>query len=183
MITITDYKTILKGPLPALKHSKFQEKAAREPKPKKIQAVKLIGKYKLMDEGLGDFVFSEIRVMSFINHPMILKLNAVSQDSKMIYMYMDYFKNGDLFGFVKRQPNKVLSVDVTRFICAQIVLALEHLHSKNYIYRDLKPENILICDNGYIKLADFGFARRAFKWSKLKDIMGTTEYMAPEIQE
>jgi protein kinase A len=39
------------------------------------------------------------------------------------------------------------------------VLIFEHLHEKNIIYRDLKPENLLIAEDGYLKLADFSFAK------------------------
>ena len=45
--------------------------------------------------------------------------------------------------------------------------------------RDLKPENILIADNGYLKLADFGFAKKCK--DKTYTLCGTPEYLAPEI--
>ena len=42
-----------------------------------------------------------------------------------------------------------------RFYAAEVVIALEYLHSQGIIYRDLKPENILIQSNGHIMLSDF----------------------------
>lgn len=45
------------------------------------------------------------------------------------------------------------------FYAAEIVLALEYLHSKSVVYRDLKPENVLIDRDGHLKLTDFGFAK------------------------
>jgi len=60
-------------------------------------------------------------------------------------------------------------------------LAIEFLHSKNLIYRDLKPENILICEDGFIKITDFGLSKMNIKGKEAKTICGTDEYMAPEV--
>lgn len=46
------------------------------------------------------------------------------------------------------------------FYAAQVVIIFQYLHQKDIIYRDLKPENILIAKDGYIKLTDFGFAKK-----------------------
>jgi len=48
-----------------------------------------------------------------------------------------------------------------KFVSAEIILALEYLHSKNIIYRDLKPFNILIDEVGHIKLIDFGMSKKS----------------------
>lgn len=48
---------------------------------------------------------------------------------------------------------------LAKFYAAQVCLGLEYLHVLDLVYRDLKPENILLNSNGYLKLADFGFAK------------------------
>ena len=66
-----------------------------------------------------------------------------------------------------------------RLYTAQIVLIFEYLHDKNIIYRDLKPENLLIAEDGYLKLADFSFAKVVE--TRTYTLCGTPEYLAPEV--
>jgi len=71
----------------------------------------------------------------------------------------------------------------TRFYLAEIVLAVESLHSANIIYRDLKPENILLDKDGHIRLIDFGFAKQMNNIYKERTYTncGTPGYCAPEV--
>jgi serine/threonine protein kinase len=77
-----------------------------------------------------------------------------------------------------RQEN-AFSESRSRFYAAQVILALEYLHQKSIAHRDLKPENLLVDSNGYIKLADFGFAKSVE--SPTYTMCGTPEYTAPEV--
>jgi serine/threonine protein kinase len=52
-----------------------------------------------------------------------------------------------------------LDEKLAKFITAELILGIQHLHANNVIYRDLKPENILIDFEGHIRLADFGLAK------------------------
>ena len=74
----------------------------------------------------------------------------------------------------------IIILKFIEFIIGCLVLALEYLHTLAIIHRDIKPENILFCNNGYIKLTDFGIART---WSpnNSNDTSGTPGYMAPEV--
>lgn len=58
-------------------------------------------------------------------------------------------------------------------------MAFERLHHHKIAYWDLKPENILIDSNGYLKLADFGFAKVVT--DRTFTICGTPDYIAPEV--
>ena len=63
------------------------------------------------------------------------------------------------------------------FYAANVLLALEHLHEHGIVYRDLKPENLLLDAYGYIKVADFGFAKK-IGGEKTYTICGTPDYQA-----
>ena len=66
------------------------------------------------------------------------------------------------------------------FYAGQICLILEYLHSLHIIYRNLRGENILIDSDGYLKLADFGFAKSC-KNGRTYTLCGTPENLAPEV--
>ena len=73
-------------------------------------------------------------------------------------MMLDFEGGGSLFYHLNKHK-RFLEQEV-RFFAAEIILALEYLHSKKILYRDLKPENVLISRDGHIKLADFGLSKR-----------------------
>ena len=77
---------------------------------------------------------------------------------------------------------KTFPENVAKMIIAQLILALQALHSKKIIMRDLKPENILMFDDGYIKLADFGLSKISSSTDVAKGttFCGTMEYLSPE---
>jgi serine/threonine protein kinase len=70
-----------------------------------------------------------------------------------------------------------------RFYAAEIILALQFLHSKGVIYRDLKPENMLLDSQGHLKMTDFGLSKNNFGVSNnlTFSVVGTPEYISPEI--
>jgi serine/threonine protein kinase len=74
-----------------------------------------------------------------------------------LYLLMEFIPGGELFNYIRRAGR--LPNHVSKKYAAEIVLAIEHLHTKNILYRDLKPENLLIDECGHIKLTDFGFSK------------------------
>jgi serine/threonine protein kinase len=71
--------------------------------------------------------------------------------------------------------------DDARIWGAEILLALEYLHSMDLIYRDLKPENVLLSSQAHVKLTDFGLARDVNDELTAKTVAGSPYYMAPEV--
>jgi serine/threonine protein kinase len=72
-------------------------------------------------------------------------------------MILDYCSGGDLADHLDKKES--FEEKDARFFIAEIILAIEYVHSLGVIYRDLKPENILLDEDGHIKLTDFGLAK------------------------
>lgn len=64
------------------------------------------------------------------------------QDERNLYILLEFVQGGELFSHLRRAVR--FTADVARFYAANILLALEYLHSRDVIYRDLKPENLLL---------------------------------------
>ncbi|XP_014391201.1 PREDICTED: RAC-alpha serine/threonine-protein kinase [Myotis brandtii] len=94
---------------------------------------------------------------------------------------MEYANGGELFFHLSRE--RVFPEDRARFYGAEIVSALDYLHSeKNVVYRDLKLENLMLDKDGHIKITDFGLCKEGIKdGATMKTFCGTPEYLAPEV--
>jgi protein kinase A len=151
----------------------------REDEQGRIFAVKVISKHKVIDSQQQDHMWQEIKYMNAVKHPFVLELQGIQQDTRNIYMLIDFVQNGELLKVINQFGK--LNGACTRFYVAQVFKTFEYLHSKHLVYRDLKPENVLVGNDGFIKLTDFGFVKRLMPSERTYTLCGTPEYMAPEV--
>uniref|UniRef100_A0A8C4Q3X8 Protein kinase X-linked n=1 Tax=Eptatretus burgeri TaxID=7764 RepID=A0A8C4Q3X8_EPTBU len=122
-------------------------------------------------------VRNEKEALMEARHPFIVTLFWTHHDTRFLYMLMEYAPGGELFSYLRNLGHFCDSY--SRFYAAEVVCALEFLHSHCIVYRDLKPENILLDSHGHIKLTDFGFSKKLRE--KTYTLCGTPEYLAPEV--
>lgn len=143
-------------------------------------AMKVIKKSSIQRKRQADHIYIEKNVLTSLQHPFLIKFYYSFQTENKLFFVLEYCPAGELFNLL--QKRKRFSEEQARFYSAQMVLAIEHMHTKDIIYRDLKPENVLLDKSGYIRLTDFGLSRmNAGPNEDVKSICGTPEYMAPEI--
>eukprot|EP00330_Aristerostoma_sp_ATCC50986_P005652 CAMPEP_0114590698 /NCGR_PEP_ID=MMETSP0125-20121206/12910_1 /TAXON_ID=485358 ORGANISM="Aristerostoma sp., Strain ATCC 50986" /NCGR_SAMPLE_ID=MMETSP0125 /ASSEMBLY_ACC=CAM_ASM_000245 /LENGTH=222 /DNA_ID=CAMNT_0001788373 /DNA_START=402 /DNA_END=1071 /DNA_ORIENTATION=+ len=95
-------------------------------------------------------------------------------------MVIDLCTGGDLSLHLARKI--AFTEDEARFYVAELVLAIEHLHSFDVLYRDLKPENILLDTEGHIRLADFGLSKENVgDGDTARSFCGSPAYLSPEM--
>jgi serine/threonine-protein kinase len=116
-----------------------------------------------------------------LDHPFIMKILPVENKSRP-YIAMEYLEGqtlSELLNNVRPLPEP----DAAR-IASRICEALDYLHSQQVVHRDLKPQNIMLCNDGSIRLMDFGIAKslasRRLTFVGFTPAMGTPDYMAPE---
>ncbi|KAI3523440.1 hypothetical protein L1887_01575 [Cichorium endivia] len=104
----------------------------------------------------------EVSVLERLNqnpHPFLPSLFGSNETDEILAWSIPFCPGGDLNILRHRQMDRVFSPAVIRFYLAEIVCALQHLHSMGIVYRDLKPENILIQHSGHVTLTDFDLSR------------------------
>lgn len=142
-------------------------------------ALKQMKKSQIVETRQQQHIMSEKDIMMEANCDFIVKLFKTFKDRKYLYMLMESCLGGELWTILRDRGN--FDDQTTRFYTACVVEAFDYLHSQGIIYRDLKPENLLLDLKGYVKLVDFGFAKRLQVGRKTWTFCGTPEYVAPEV--
>lgn len=103
---------------------------------------------------------AERSILERMRHPFIVTLIYAFQTENKLYLILDFASGGELFTYMEKEG--MFLEDVAKFYLAELVLAIEHVHSLGVIYRDLKPENILLDQDGTHRMAAAFSACRIF---------------------
>lgn len=127
----------------------------------------------------------EIEILIKTDHPNIIKLYEVFEDSRFLYLIMEECTGGELFDRILDhiQKGKMYSEKDAANIFKQLMSAIAYCHSNQICHRDLKPENMLYStkeDNSLIKVIDFGLSRIVTE-KQMKTKVGTAYYVSPEV--
>uniref|UniRef100_A0A8C4I6E6 non-specific serine/threonine protein kinase n=1 Tax=Dicentrarchus labrax TaxID=13489 RepID=A0A8C4I6E6_DICLA len=118
--------------------------------------------------------------MAFSNSPWVVQLCCAFQDEHYLYMVMEYMPGGDLVNLTSTYdvPEKW-----AKFYTAEVVMALDAIHSMGFIHRDVKPDNMLLDRLGHLKLADFGTCMKMDSTGMVHcdTAVGTPDYISPEV--
>lgn len=116
-----------------------------------------------------------------MDHPFIMTLVETFETAKSVYILTELITGGELHGAIRQIPT-VLSRAQAQFYTGSLVIVLEELSDRSIVYRDLKPENVMLDQQGYLKLIDFGIAKKLEEGkSRTFTMIGTPHYMAPEV--
>ncbi|MBN3282573.1 ROCK2 kinase, partial [Polyodon spathula] len=146
----------------------------------KVYAMKLLSKFEMLKRSDSAFFWEERDIMAFANSPWVVQLCCAFQDDRYLYMLMEYMPGGDLVNLTSTYdvPEKW-----AKFYTAEVVLALDAIHSMGFIHRDVKPDNMLLDKYGHLKLADFGTCMKMDETGMVRcdTAVGTPDYISPEV--
>uniref|UniRef100_A0A3Q4H2I5 Rho-associated protein kinase 2 n=1 Tax=Neolamprologus brichardi TaxID=32507 RepID=A0A3Q4H2I5_NEOBR len=146
----------------------------------KVYAMKLLSKFEMIKRSDSAFFWEERDIMAFSNSPWVVQLCSAFQDDHYLYMVMEYMPGGDLVNLTSTYdvPEKW-----AKFYTAEVVMALDAIHSMGFIHRDVKPDNMLLDRLGHLKLADFGTCMKMDSTGMVHcdTAVGTPDYISPEV--
>ena len=121
-------------------------------------AIKVLKKSDMIAKNQITNVKAERMILMTQNQsPFVVKLFFTFQSAEFLYLVMEYLPGGDCASLCKVLGG--LSEEWARQYIAEVVIGLQHLHSKGVVHRDLKPDNLLIDQKGHLKLTDFGLSK------------------------
>ena len=149
----------------------------------RVYAMKVLSKKVIVQKKEIAHTLGERNILvrtAMADSPFIVGLKFSFQTATDLYLVTGYMSGGELFWHLQKAGR--FNEARAKFYIAELILALQHLHSYDIVYRDLKPENILLDANGHIALCDFGLSKANLtKDDTTNTFCGTTEYLAPEV--
>ncbi len=134
----------------------------------------------------------EARAASALNHPNILTIYEIGEQSGSIFIATEFIEGQTLRQLM---AGGQLRLTEALDVAVQVASALGTAHAAGIVHRDIKPENIMLRRDGFMKVLDFGLAKlnerqvaigqakdaKAY-WSETETgaVMGTTRYLSPE---
>lgn len=173
---------------------------ARKKNTKDLFAIKTLKKEEIHKKKQYKRILAERNIMAVTSNNFVVKMYYSFQGKEYLYIVMEYLRGGDLHSLLKKEG--YFEENIARQYTAEIVLALEYIHSLKIVHRDLKPDNILIGNDGHLKLTDFGLSEIGLYQSDFflddiipdkspntqegspsedLEIFGTPDYLAPEL--
>ncbi|KAG8049316.1 hypothetical protein GUJ93_ZPchr0009g2005 [Zizania palustris] len=135
-------------------------------------AIKVLKKADMIRKNAVESILAERDILISARNPFVVRFFYSFTCRENLYLVMEYLNGGDLYSLLRNLG--CLDENMARTYIAELVLALEYLHSLNVIHRDLKPDNLLISRDGHIKLTDFGL-------SKVGLINSTDDLSGPDV--
>ena len=148
---------------------------AFDPELSRIVALKALKPGRTRHPLSEEWIRKEAEAVARLDHPAIVTIFDVGTCPAGAYLVMELLRGETLARRIEKGP---LPADEALRIAEQMAEGLAHAHSRGVLHRDLKPANVFVCEDGRVKLLDFGLAH--LLGTDGSSGAGTPAYMAPE---
>ena len=165
-------------PTPIGTSSLSQVKKAIHKPTKQARAVKIISKKKIDEEKLR----KEVQIIKNLDHPNILKIYDVFYDTENFYIVSELCTGRELFEHISNQGN--INEALAAKVMKGLISAVASIQRSNMAHRNIKPESLRFdkdASDAIIKITNFTNAELISDYEPFKDLLGTPEYLAPEM--
>uniref|UniRef100_A0A7E4ZXS2 ANK_REP_REGION domain-containing protein n=1 Tax=Panagrellus redivivus TaxID=6233 RepID=A0A7E4ZXS2_PANRE len=124
----------------------------------------------------------EVEVLKAVGgHENVIQIIDVFETGNDVILVLELVSGGELFDHVCAREH-LDEAEACAFI-KQILNGIRHLHTNYVVHLDIKPENLMLRKKGetQLKLIDFGLSRHIYPGTPVKDMIGTPEFVAPEV--
>jgi hypothetical protein len=148
--------------------------------------IKVYQVYSLTDAETG---IRECRMIQSLNHRNIVQILDFFplQHEKLkscFCIVMPYYSEGDLGGLINKYRGTFISCEIVLRIVYQLAQGLKIVHDQGLIHRDIKPQNCFVSQEGKsLVIGDFGLAKNIGSMTSKASLVGTEDYMAPEMKK
>ena len=152
---------------------------ARDTQLERLVALKTIVTELADEEETRQRFIREARAAADLNHPNIIKIYDFREEGGRAYIVMELLSGRSLSDLLRASEAAPFSRKMA--IMRSVAAGLAFAHSRGIVHRDLKPGNLFVCEDGSLKILDFGLARIASsKLTRSGLVFGTPDYMSPE---
>src|SRR5687767_9525666 len=147
-----------------------------------FRAIKLLPPHLAADESFVGRFKREAITAAGLRHPNIVLIYDVGQQDDYHYIVMDHVEGRPLREVI--HDDKPIPIGRAIRLLRPLAEALDFAHQNGFIHRDVKPTNVIVGKDDHVTLLDFGIARAiesAQQFTREGLIVGTPEYMAPEV--
>ena len=145
-----------------------------------IYAIKVVSRSFIRNKTkASSYLQNENNILKYLHYQFIIKLVKTFRTKYFVYFLMEYSTGSQLDKILEILSDK-MNINTIKFYGSLLFLILDYLSKQKIIHRDIKPSNIMVDSSGYIKLVDFGAAKRILN-GYAKTMIGTPFFMAPEI--
>ena len=144
-------------------------------------AIKKMGDEIKVNEREKQRFLEEARTVALLHHPNIVEIYTIFEEDDNIYLVFEHVDGTPLDKVLDKEAR--LPFEQAAQIFGETAGALAYAHSKNVVHRDLKLSNLMLSPEGWVKVMDFGLARRAkesMARASSKEVVGSPAYMSPE---